>query len=50
MVMDLATEMPRVKNNEFSQIHEISVEDYLAGKKSEAENFYSLKEGLTITA
>ncbi|BCB02134.1 hypothetical protein KH172YL63_02670 [Bacillus sp. KH172YL63] len=50
--MDLASEMPGVKSNVISQVNEISLEEYLIGKRSEVENFYlqELKEFNSFTA
>ncbi|MEQ6390818.1 hypothetical protein RZN22_16110 [Bacillaceae bacterium S4-13-58] len=43
MVMDLAGEMPGVKNNGVLQVEEISLKEYLVGKRQEVENMYLKK-------
>jgi hypothetical protein len=52
MVMDIAREMPGVKNNGIQQVEEVSLNEYLLGKRQEVENMYlkNLREYKVQTA
>ncbi|AQX54791.1 hypothetical protein LZP85_09080 [Priestia flexa] len=40
MVMDIGKEMPGVKSEGVVRLTEVGLEEYLAGKRAETENFY----------
>jgi hypothetical protein len=43
LVMDQAADMPGVKHNGVSSVKEIKREEFIAGKRTEQENFYLQK-------
>lgn len=46
MVMDLAAGMPGVKDSGVIGVKEVTVTDYLVGKREETENFYLKRLGI----